>query len=260
MATFSERSFGARLQKAKNILSYMQGFSNYNPPEADQQAAAFGNFLDDVMEANMSETELQQKYEAAVQTRLEHFRVGSASLLKLLAPIRGAVEAKFGKDSQEYKAVSKIINTMTAAKLVSAANEPQGGEAGEGEGEAGGQADSGGAQPQGQTPGEAISKSQQSFGSLLGYFNDLITVLSQLNGYNPSKNALKVANLQSFAATLELLNTNVATKFQQLHQQRAERLALYDELGRKVQKIKAYVKSEYGVDSEPYKLLKGLSM
>jgi hypothetical protein len=237
MNSFSEKSFGARLLRAHNIFVALQAFSGYNPPEANQTVAAFGSFLDDVAEANALESQIEKQYKQSVVARKAGFRDGTVSVLKLLPQIRGAVEAKFGKNSQQYEAVSAIIKKMTATKLIKA---PLAGE--------------------GADVSEAISQSQQSYGSLLGYFNDLINTLSEFTGYDPSNIALKVVNLQNFSVMLNSLNASVAQKYLELHQQRKERLNFYSDLNDRVQKIKAYVKAEYGVKSGEYEQIKGVEV
>lgn len=242
MTSISEKSFGARLLKAKNVLTQIQSFGSYNPPEPTQTAAAFANFLDDISEANTVESELKQQYKANVAARKQAFRENTLSVLNLLPQIRGAVEAKFGKTSQAYEAVGEIIDKMRKSKAAVAVETDEGDQAG------------------GAEVPDSISQSQQSYGSLLGYFNELINTLSQFAGYNPSNAAIKVANLQAFASSLDALNVGVLQKYTALHQQRQERLNLYDDLSGRVQKIKAYVKSEYGVQSGQYEAIKGVEV
>ena len=241
MSSISEKSFGARLLRAKNILTQIQTFGSYNPPEPTQMPVAFASFLDDITEANAIESQLRQQYKSNVDSRQLAFRKGTSSLLKLLPQIRGALEAKFGKNSQAYAAANEIIKKIKKTKTVTVDAEPGDGNSGS------------------NTPG-SISQSQQSYGSLLGYFNDLINMLSQLAGYNPSNPALKVASLQAFALSLDSLNLGVLQKYSALHQQRQERLNLYEDLSGRVQKIKAYVKSEYGVQSDQYGVIKGVEV
>jgi hypothetical protein len=251
MSNFSEKSFGARLMRAQNVLTHIQNLSQYNPPEADQGKAAFASFLDDIGEANTTESELEQQYKAKTEARRLAFKENTLSIIKILPQIRGAVEAKFSKKSQEYKMVSSIIAKIRDVKVGNEAVAENQGQENEGEEGGSGEEDN---------SLDSISKSQQSYGSLLGYFNELVAALSKMNGYAPANAALQVAQLQAFAESLDVLNQNVMQKAYELHEQRKERLGLYRDLSGRVQKIKAYVKSEYGATSDQYEQIRAIEV
>ena len=91
-------------------------------------------------------------------------------------------------------------------------------------------------------------------------FQDWIKTLGQMKGYMPSNESLQVEHLAKFAEAVDGLNNAVAEKSQFLQTQRKERLALYDDMGHRVQKIKAYVKAQYGIKSKEYEMVKGVSV
>jgi len=239
MTSFSEKSYGARFHNAQNILTYVESFPGYSSPDLNESPAEFAALLDSIAEANGIESELKQQYRAAVHARKEGFRGEGTSILRLLPMIRAAVVAKFGKDSQEYEAVSSIINRIYSTKLTPPPPaDPT-------------------ATP-GSDPQQGISRSQQSYGSMLGYFRDLISTLGQLSGYAPSNALLTVTSLNAFADSLDALNKAVAQRSQSLQKQRKERLALYEDMATRVQKIKAYVKAQYGQKSQQFGAVKGV--
>ena len=232
MPSSSETSFGARLLRAKTLQSYINNFTGYNPPRTQETAADLNILLDDIATINATESSLQQNYNTAVNNRYNAFRTDTISVFKLLAPIRGAVEAQFGKGSTEFNQIDSIVKKIRDAKLI---RKPA--------------TDT--------TPETTISSSEQSYGSSTQYFNDIINTLSQLPNYNPSNVNIQVASLQTFATQLNTLNTQVATTYQNLRTARHKRLDYYNELSERGKRIKAYVKANYGVLSQEYTLIKG---
>ena len=105
---------------------------------------------------------------------------------------------------------------------------------------------------------KTISRSEQSFGSLIQSFNNIITILNELTGYNPSNTKLTVDSLKTLSQEATNQNNLVAKYISDLKTVKAKRLALYDDLHDRVQRIKAYIKAQYGYSSEQYKLIKGL--
>lgn len=235
MASTTESSFGARLRRAQDILTYIAGFTGYNPPRTQESVAGFTAFVNSIVSANASESSLQQNYKTAVDLRQAAFLKTPSSVDKLLAPIRGAVEAQFGKKSTEAVAIAAIIKNMRATKLVQAP-----------------------ADPNSPAQQQTISQSERSYGSMTQFFNDIINTLTQFAGYNPTNNALKIVNLQTTATQLTTLNNNVASKIQILKTARANRQNLYTDLKDRVQRIKSYVKAQYGNNSNEYRLIKGI--
>lgn len=233
MASKSESSFGARLQNANDLYNYMTNFPNFAPPRPEESPATFYNLLQEIATINSDETLLQQQYNLAVTSRTNTFRKNPNSVAKLLAPIRAQVQAQYGKDSVEFNQVDAIVHRMRKSKLIIVAATEK-------------------------TPESKISQSERSFGSMLQYFNDLIQTLNLLPGYNPSNPLLQITNLQQFAVQLVQLSSDVAIRYQQLRDARYRRNVLYDELHDRAQRIKAYVKANYGTQSSEYDLVKGL--
>lgn len=237
MASSSETSFGARLLRAKNLATFINNFSGYNPPRTEESVSGFNALIADIEAINTKESQQQQNYTTAVHLRQDAFKKKTGSIDKLLSPIKGAVDAQFGKNSTEAKAITSIVNTMRATTLIKAPADPNANKA-----------------------AQSVSQSERSYGSMTQYFKDIISTLSQIAGYNPSNAALKVANLQTLAAQLDALNADVAKSIQPLQVSRNSRIQLYSELKDRAQRIKAYVKAEYGINSTEYSQVKGLNI
>ena len=70
MTSTSETSFGARLHRGQNILTYIQGFTSYNPPRQEESIDGFGSFLNGIIAANTNEATLHEKISIAVEQKL----------------------------------------------------------------------------------------------------------------------------------------------------------------------------------------------
>ena len=237
MSAQTENSFGAKLRRAQDLLTFITGFTGYNPPRAQESVAGFTTFLNTIVTTNATESQQQQNYKAAVDQRQAAFLKTPGSIDKILVPIRGAVEAQYGKKSTEAVAIAAIIKSMRSTSLV----RPP-------------------ADPNNPTQEQTVSQSERSYGSMTQHFNDIINTLTQFTGYNPTNNAIKIAGLQATATQLTTLNNNVAAKTLALKTTRANRIAIYDDLKERTQRIKAYVKAQYGNNSVEYNMIKGISI
>jgi len=237
MTATTENSFGAKLRRAQDLLTFISGFTGYNPPRAQEGVTGFTTFVNSIVTTNATESQHQQNYKVAVDQRQAAFLKAPNSIHKMLVPIRGAVEAQYGKKSTEATAIAAIIKTMRTTKLV----RPP-------------------ADPNNPVQEQTVSQSERSYGSMTQHFNDIVNTLTQFTGYNPTNNALKIAGLQATATQLTTLNNNVASKTMALKSTRTNRLNLYAELKERAQRIKAYVKAQYGNSSVEYNLIKGISI
>ena len=237
MASTSETSFGAKLRNSQDLITYVSGFTNYNPPREQETVPAMSEFINSLVATNASESSLRENYKQAVDSRMAAFSQSTGSVEKLLSPIKGAIESQYGKKSTEAATINATIKKMRATKLTKSP-----------------------ADPTKATQEKTISQSERSYGSMTQFFNDIVNTLTQFPDYHPSSDPLKIASLQETATQLTTLNNNVAQKTQQLNSTRASRLGLYTELNDRAQRIKSYVKSQYGTLSPEYKLIKGLSI
>jgi inorganic triphosphatase YgiF len=105
------------------------------------------------------------------------------------------------------------------------------------------------------------SVSQQSYGSLLLNFQNLINDLESLGGlYDPTNSTIKISNLLTIKNQAETANDKVTMAFASLTPKQDQRLDAFELLSSKAQRIKDLVQSQYGINSSEYKLVKGLSI
>ncbi len=69
MASTTESSFGAKLRRAQDLLTFIQGFSGYAPPRVQESATGFGTLVTTIIASNTSEATTQQQYKAVVDAR-----------------------------------------------------------------------------------------------------------------------------------------------------------------------------------------------
>ncbi len=235
MVKYSEVGFGAKLRKAQDLVHYIGQFDGYNPPRPDESIGGMNDLLNQIIASNAEVVHIQQLYKGAVTKRIQMYHDADLSIMRLLPSISGAVEAQFGKDSLELESIKSYIKKMRSIRVPKAPKDPT-------------------IEPETKT----ISRSEQSFGSLIQSFNNIITILNELTGYNPSNTKLTVDSLKTLSQEATNQNNSVAKYISDLKTVKAKRLALYDDLHDRVQRIKAYVKAQYGYSSEQYKLIKGL--
>ena len=190
-----------------------------------------------IIASNNSLATIQQQYKTSVAARQSAYRGTATSIEKILSPLKGAVEAQFGKTSTESKSIGALVKSMRSTKLVKLPADPTKG-----------------------TQEKTISQSERSYGSMIQSFNNLVSSLQQFTGYNPSNTNLKIATLQAAATQITTLNNTVAQRIQTLKTTQTTRYTQYTDLQDRVQRIKAYVKSQYGVASTEYNLVKGIKV
>jgi hypothetical protein len=237
MPSQSESSFGARLRKGQDILQFITNFPGYAPPRPEESITGFDTFLVQISDNNTTETQAQQDYSQNVTLRQKAFLKEDGSVDKLLSPIKGAVEAQYGKNSKEAELISAIIKNMRNTKLIKPPIDPTA-----------------------TTAPTAISQSERSYGSLTQYFKDIINTLTQFNSYNPSNPQLTITGLKATATQLDTLNNTVAQKYQALKVARDKRRDIYTELKDRIQRIKSYVKAQYGNNSTEYRTIKSINI
>lgn len=208
----------------------------YKPPRPDESIDKLTILLDSIVAANATESVQRENYRAAVALRQSAFTRKDGSVQKLLSPIKGAVDAQYGKNSSEATNLNSLLKKMRSTKIIKAPADPT--------------------KPENE---KTVSQSERSYGSVTQHFNDIVSTISQFSSYDSSNEMLTLASLQAFATKLTDFNNDVAQKTQQLKATKAGRLSKYEDLRDRVQRVKAYIRAQYGVDSNEYKLIKGMS-
>ena len=233
MASTSEKSFGARLRNAQDLATYIAGFNGYNPPRTEESATSFSTLVADIVAANIAETTTKQIYNTAVVTRFNAFRTDDFSVFKMLAPIRGMVQAQYGKGSIQDNQIEAIITRIRSSKLIKVAAKDN-------------------------TPESTFSTSERSYGSSTQFCSDLVSTLETFPAYNSTKTELQIPQLKAYISNLNVLNDTVASNYQKIKGIKENRRKIYEELADRALRIKSYVKANYGTQSQEYKLIKGL--
>lgn len=235
MPSQSEFTYGSRLRNAQQMLSFIQTYPIYNPPRTEESLSVLNLFLQDIAAANTAETTHRQNYNNATHARHALHRTAPESIQKLLSPIRSYIQALHGKDSLEYKQINTLVLKMREGRLLRTVAADK------------------------VTPLK-ISQSQQSYGSQSKLFADIIALLSNLPQYNPQKTTIQIPQLQNVLNQSISLSDNVTQNYMRFVQTNHSRSQMYAELSQRCQRVKNYIKSEYGIGSLEYIFISNLSI
>lgn len=241
MASKSEVTFGKKIANAQQVLTHVSTFSNFIAPDADTALPVMTTLVNDLFITNGSVATNKAGYSAATAERQLHFTKDEFSLSKSLSPIMSTVRSKLGRKGKQVSDLAGITRKIRGVKLKKA-EAPKEGESEE----------------QSQT---AISTSHGSYASRLQHFGDLVATLQTLgDNYVPVRNEYKLPQLKLKIDYLRTLNDNVTLAFGTLKTAIATRASQYQQLSIRIQQIKDAVKSQYGIKSVEYKLIKGLKV
>ncbi len=232
MASTSEATFGAKIANAAAIATHLKSFNGYIAPTAETTIANYEALITSIKVENNNTSLKRSEYSMAVETRQKHFVTHPSSIAKLISPISSAVKAKLGKTSKEVNDVAALITKIRGER----ATKPK----------------------EGDTK-EKISQSERSYGSMTQNFADIVSTLTALGAnYAPVNELIKLPNLQAKIAEINQANNLVTSTYGGLKVSADQRNTLYETLAERTQRIKESIKSQYGVSSTEYKLIKGL--
>ena len=232
MPSTSERTFGQRYTKARDLIEYLKLVPAYAPGNPDLEVPAFETFVDSVDTANNAVANQSSGLQTARDARLVLFK-GPEGLIKRCAQIRdyiASVETK-GKKSVEYKKVQKVVMRMRGIRL-SKKRVSTG---------------AGGTEP------KTLSTSEVSFGSMLSAGKEVLQTITGLAAYAPSNTNITTANFTIFITQLDDKNSEIASKLSDWDNAIETRFDLYAALKDKVSKIKSALAGQYGRQSNEYK-------
>ena len=233
IASTSERSFGSRIEKAKKLKTFLEGFTNYQPATGEFSIQELIQAISYAESLNPEVAKLLINYRQVVATRREIYFKTPNSIKKLITPINAYNRGTFGKESATYRATNALVIKIRGEKVK----------------------DDKAVDPKNH------SISQQSYGSLLLNFQNLINDLESLETlYDPANSTIKISNLTTIKNQAERANDNVSMAFASLTPKQDQRLATFQLLSSKAQRIKDLVQSQYGIDSSEFKLIKGLKI
>jgi hypothetical protein len=234
MASNSEITFGARLANASTISTHLKSFKDYAPPKADQSAANLDAVVENIKTHNSSTAGNKRAYSGAVDKRQKLFTKDADSLVKLMSPLGAAVRSIFTKTSKEATDIAAMIVKIRGEKIKKGKAEPN---------------------------ADFVSQSEKSFGSMTQNFADIIATLQKFgDAYKPANKSITIDSLVAKSALLTQANTDVAAAYGVYIESTDDRLVLYKSLTNLTQGIKDAVKSQYGLNSTEYKLVKSLKV
>ena len=234
MASTSEITFGTRIANAQAISTHVKSFTLYQPPTASTSIASYDELIVGMKAENNSVATKKHAYTLAVDVRQKHFVKEPTSIGKILSPIVAAVRAKMGKSSKEVAEITALMVKIRGEKVKKA--------------------------KEGDTA-DTVSQSQRSYGSVTQKFSDIVSTLSALgDNYAAVNPNLQLPALLAKVADITTANNSVTTTYGELKTSVDTRTHKYADLSERTQRIKEAVKSQYGVNSIEYRLIKGLSV
>jgi len=232
MKSNAQTSFSSRLTNAETLVENLETFTDFNPQDDTLLAASVKEDTINLHAIQKDYAKKQFEYTQATIERKKFFESEPNSITKVLSPISSYIAGKFGKESAEFKRVKAEIDKIRGVKKVKITENSN---------------------------EKTISRSERSFGNRLVYFGDIITVLeTNIPSYAPPREAIKIDNLKIIldkATGYTNVVSNKLALFKPVIQSRTEN---YKKLNKKAQRIKNLVKSQYGIESAEYKLIKGL--
>lgn len=239
MSSTTENSFSAKLSKAQNLAQVVSQFADYAPLREQETIPLFREFLTST-QTNSNKISISYKeYKEAVDLRQFHYKDSPTSVVKIVAQIKAAIEALYGKKSTESTIVNGIIKEMRDTKVIKVPAVQD-------------------LEKDTIKAETTFSMSQKSYGSQVEFLNRIVNTLENLSTYNPTNKDIKVDSLKNFVAFAQNLNLAVYSKIQPLKDAQLDRLKAYTELGDRVQRIKQSVKAQYGIKSNEYIMIKGM--
>lgn len=232
MTKSNEVTFGTKINNAEVMLSHLKNFTGYAPLNPQDSTVALEKLITDIRTVNNTEANKLQTYTLAVDVRQKLLDKENDSLKKIITPINGYIKGMYGNNSKEASSLNEQISKIRGTKAK---------------------------KPKTNADEKTISTSQQSYASLTQAFADLIASLQALSpAYNPPNEAIKLPKLLEKLTDIQQSNNQVAAISGELTKVRKERNELYATLKESALRIKEAIKSQYGMKSTEYGLVKGL--
>lgn len=241
MASFSENTFGARIANAEAISTHLKSFTGFVAPTTDTSIASIDTLIKSLKTENSGIATKKLAYSTAVDVRAKLFFKTPDSVEKLLSPITAAVKAKLGKTSKPATDIAALTVKIRGEKKK--------------------KDDTPAAEGKESKKKDPVSQSERSYGSMTQHFADIVATVTALDtDYAPVNDTIKVAALTTKIGTIKTANNNVTATYGALKNSVDSRQNQYEDLSEKIQRVKDAVKSQYGVGSTEYKLIKGLKV
>jgi hypothetical protein len=241
MKSTSERTFGSKLANAEKVSVHLKSFTGYTPPTTGTSIVNYDALIAALKAENTGVATKKANYSAAVDIRQKLFFKDKDAVIKMLAPIISAVRAKLGLNAKPVADITTLITKIRGAKKAKG-KDPKATDAAKEE-------------------TATISHSEKSYGSITQHFSDIIATLTTLGtDYAPANAAHKLTALQTKLTAITTASANATNTYGLLKTNYATRSDVYNDISERTQRIKEQVKSQYGVSSTEYKLIKGLNV
>lgn len=238
-------SYASRLRNGQDMLAAIKEMVEYNPSRSQESIIGFSTHLDQIVDTNSAETNLLKEYSFLVDERQKVFFLNDDSLDKKFLSIKNAVMSQYGKKSQEVKVLKRIHNRMQFNKVSNTTNSvPTENENAE--------------ESVDTIQNKTVNHAEKTFGSMAKNLSDFVTMISGFNSYQPGIEELKLENLQTYLSYIKSLNDGVAEKKTKLTNIKHLRKEQYNELKDRGDRIKFYIKSKYGANSNEYKQVRSI--
>lgn len=239
MASNSEVTFGARVANAETISTHLKSFTGFVAPTTNTSIPNYDVLIASLKTENTGVATKKANYSAAVETRQKLFFKDKDSVLKTLSPVTSALRSKLGKTAKPVTDIAGLVVKIRGANK----EKPKDPKPDEATG----------------TKQDTVSQSERSYGSITQNFNDIVATLATLGtDYAPVNTVHKLPALQTKLTAITTANINATTTYGALKVGFDNRVNFYADLTERTQRIKEAVKSQYGVSSTEYKLIKGL--
>lgn len=241
MASNSEVTFGARIANASKISAHLKTFAGYVAPTTNTTIPNYDVLIASLTTENTGIATKKAAYSAAVEVRQKLFFKDKDCLMKILSPVTSAVRAKIGKAAKPSTDIAALVVKIRGEKKAKG-KDPK-------------------PEDTSDEKKDGVSQSERSYGSMTQNFSDIITTLTTLGtDYAPVNTAHKLAALNTKLTSIKSANDVATTTFGALKTGIDTRAAQYADLAERTQRIKEQVKSQYGVSSTEYTLIKGLKV
>lgn len=233
MRSTSQASFVARLARAEQLYQFVTSFTEYQPNDETLTATALSELIAQLHTSQTQHTTAKHNYLLAASERRKLFEKEPQSINKLLSPITSYIRAKLKKTSQQYHDVNTLTQKIRGGRNTTNTTDPN---------------------------ENTISNSERSFGSQLQNFNDIITLLQSFgSSYQPTNTNIQIPQLQDTYQEALLRTSIVTQRIAEFKPKIIQRQNNFDLLTEKATSIKEMVKSQYGLSSTEYSLVKGLN-
>jgi len=234
MASSNEKTFGSKLANAETLATHLTTYTTYAPVRPEESVVNYKLLITTIKTNNALVASTQTTYSQATDKRVKLFTKNIDSLNKTLAPIAGQIKAKFGKTSKEAEYIASMIIKIRGESSKKLKKDDE---------------------------GEFVSQSERSYGSMTQTFSDIITTLTTYGtDYAPTNVKIKLPALTTQLTALQTANANVALAYGAYKPAKDNRQTQYADLKDRSTRIKDSVKSQFGLTSNEYKLIKGLSI